>query len=152
MREVKRTTCLATLCKWRSSCERWLIQQRMKFLVNNMGMLMGLTRGRAFLNIWKPQYFRSAEAEEEKRDSGKQSVLDKISYSERTVDHDPEEFLEGATRNGRRVGSRQKLIKDHVPRKMHLGLPRRTTRLKRIVLLVLFRPGFLEVRLAVATI
>lgn len=63
------TTCFAALCRYRSWLDRWLIHDRMKFLVNNIGMSSAATRGRAFWKIWKPQYFRSGDDVEEKSDS-----------------------------------------------------------------------------------
>lgn len=41
----------------------------MKFLVKSMGMLAAVTRGKAFWNIWNPQYLRSREDVEENKDS-----------------------------------------------------------------------------------
>ena len=57
------------MCRYRSLFERWLIHERMKFRVKSMGMSSALTRGSAFWNTWKPQYFRSGEAVEANSDS-----------------------------------------------------------------------------------
>ncbi len=63
------TTCLAALWRYRSLFDRWLIHERIKFLVKSMGMSSALTRGSAFWNTWKPQYLRSGEDVDANSDS-----------------------------------------------------------------------------------
>ena len=63
------TTCFAALCRYRSLLERWLIQERIKFLVKSMGKSDAETRDSAFWKIWNPQYFRWEEDVDENNDS-----------------------------------------------------------------------------------
>jgi hypothetical protein len=63
------TVCSAILCKYLSCLDRWLIQERMKFFVNNIGMLSSFTRFNAFWKTWKPQYLRCGDDVEENNDS-----------------------------------------------------------------------------------
>ncbi len=46
----------------------------MKFFVNNIGRSTALTRGNTLWTITKPQYFRSFDADPEKRDSGQRTI------------------------------------------------------------------------------
>jgi len=62
----QRTVWKATLCRYRSLFDKWLIHDRIKLRVNSIGMVSSLTRGRAFWKTWKPQYLRCGEDVEEK--------------------------------------------------------------------------------------
>ena len=65
-----RTICSAILWRWRSLFERWFIQLRMKFFVNNIARSDGGTRCKALWKTWKPQYLRWGDEVVENKVSG----------------------------------------------------------------------------------
>ena len=69
----------------------------MKFFVKSIGISSALTRGSAFVNTWKPQYLRSGDDVDEKRDSGMEIISTSgvpRSRIDRTVYDYPEEVGE----------------------------------------------------------
>lgn len=121
-----RTTCFAALCRYLSLFERWLIQVRMKFLVNSRGISAAEARERDFRNTWKPQYLRSGEDDVAKSDSTMMSVskIECRHHRQLTVHKNSEELWESPVSRLGRVRGRQKLIEKNIPNEWNIGCPR----------------------------
>lgn len=60
---------MAILCKYLSFLDRWLIHERMRFLVKSIGRVASVTLDRVSWKTRNPQYFRSEEEVDANRDS-----------------------------------------------------------------------------------